>query len=171
MFTRFYLLCLLYFALIYSCSAKHITETQYIDRYYTNYYTNKYFYTNDFYYLEYNKYSNELDKLQYITNRSLYVKYSEVYDKYNYYYFENNYLYNLSTTSYKIENINFDLLDTRIKINARYYITNINNFDYCRATNSRTYLNYKFSSSFHFLYTQTPNHFYSPYFITYERLY
>lgn len=171
MFTRFYLFCLIYFILIYGCSAKHITDIQYIDRYDTNYYTNKYFYTNDFYYLEYNKYSNELDKLQYITNRSLYFKYDSAFDKYNYYYFENNYLYNLSTTSYKIENINFDLLDTRIKINARYYITNINNIDYCRATNYRTYLNYRFSGFSDFLYVQFPNSIYTPYFITYDKLY
>lgn len=109
--------------------------------------------------------------MQYITNRSLYFKYDSAFDKYNYYYFENNYLYNLSMTSYKIENINFDLLDTRIKINARYYITNINNIDYCLATNSKTYLNYRFSASAHFLYTQMPNEINSIRFTTYEKLY
>lgn len=106
MYNKIYLICLIYFLIIYSCSAIK-TEQIFTDRYHTNYITNKYYFTNDFYYKEYLSYSNELDKLQYMTNKSLYYSYNSMTSKYRYVYFEYNYCYTFNTTK-NLTNCNFE---------------------------------------------------------------
>lgn len=151
MFTRFYLLCLIYFILIYSCSAKHITDIKYLDRYITNYYTNKYFYTNDFYYKEYLTYSNNLK--QFLTDKHLYYKYNSISQRYIYYFFEYNYCYNFSTYK-RLTNYNIDISDTTFKNLTRYYITNSLNQNTNFMTNAGSRLSYRLNR---FLYVYYPS--------------
>lgn len=151
MFTRFYLLCLLYFALIYSCSAKHITDIRYLDRYITNYYTNKYFYTNDFYYKEYLTYSNNLKS--FLTNKHLYYKYNFMSEVYTYYFFEYNYCYNFSTYK-QLTNLNVDISDTTFRNLKRYYITNSLSYRTNFMTNARSRLSYRLN---YYLYIYYPS--------------
>ena len=144
MFTRFYLLCLLYFSIIYSCSAVK-TERIFTDRYITNYYTNKYFYTNDFYYKEYLTYSNNLPS--YLTNKHLYYKYNSMSQVYTYYFFEYNYCYNFSTYK-RLTNYNIDISDTTFRNLTRYYITNSLSYRTNYMTNAKSRLSYRLN---HFL--------------------
>lgn len=97
MFTRLYILCLLYFACLYSCSASSqspITEYKYLS--YTNNiystYTNDYYFTNT----EYKYYTNNY----YYTNNDFKLYFLKSHSDYSYILINNNYAFHFRSTKY-----------------------------------------------------------------------
>ena len=131
---KLYILSLFYFALIYTCNARTITDIEY--RYQTNYITNNYYFTNDFYYPP--ALSNDFEREEIKSNYfKLYTRFNSMSLVYSYLYFSNDFVFRFTSTNYynsEIINIaNSDiksllrLYNTNLTIfyNTKYYLTNV----------------------------------------------
>lgn len=132
MFTRLYILFLIYFALIYSCSATSqspITKYKYLS------YTNDYYFTNT----EYKYYTNNY----YYTNNDFKLYFLKSHNDYSYILINNNYAFHFRSTKYtndlrelkysgivNITNSNYiyDYNDYRLFYKTKYSQTLLNHY-------------------------------------------
>lgn len=130
---KLYILSLFYLILMLCCSPKHITNTEYIDRYYTNHY----YHTNIFDIT----YIVNKTEYYYITNR-LYFNTNRIDIDYNYVFISNEYIYMFRSTQLVDTNVlNLTVFDKKLdysvykndnlisnNLELRYKITKVNNY-------------------------------------------